>query len=147
MTVGKYNFPVKKFEFFETTADTGMILWGGSPADLFTNAVKALNKLIFGDISLAREGERLCLPCRVRGHDRESLMVNLLTEVLCLQEIRDLEVMELKTFRVHKNLIQGEWIARKPARMPIVVVKSITYHHLRVKRTLRGWNARVVVDL
>lgn len=138
---------VERFALFDTKADSGISIWGETRSALFRHAVMGLNHLMFGPSRRLAYTVLQSQPCKIAGHDPESLLVNLLSEIVFLQEERDIEVTDLSEIRLERGLLTGALFFIAPGRRCLRVVKSITYHQLKVQKTPRGWHARLVVDL
>ena len=135
------------FEILEHTADIGFRAHGGTLLDLFASAAEAL-------VSIALEVEEIApreaYPIAAEGEDRESLLVNWLSEVLYLVDgrrigLRRFEIRELEDGRVAG---QGFGEPLDPARHRAkLVVKGVTYHQLKIAEDGDGWHAEVFLDI
>ena len=134
------------YEILEHPADIGFRVRAATEPELFAEAAKALVSIIL-DASAAHPIESAIT---AEAPDRESLMVNWLNEVLYFTDGRRLVFAEFEISGLTETRIdctaRGE--ARDPQRHPpLLCVKAVTYHQLRVIREPDGWCAEVYVDI
>jgi SHS2 domain-containing protein len=138
---------VKRYEFFNHTADVGIRVFGNSLAELFENAGFALFDIIT-DISRVREGETRCIT--ISRDSIDELLVEWLSRLLYLNatelllcskfHIREIAEQSLtgkawgEIFQDHRHVIKTE-------------IKAVTYHGLRVYQDKGLWKATVVLDV
>ena len=135
------------FEILEHTADIGFRARGATVEELFQEAAAALVSVI---LDAEQIEPRIGYPLAASGDDRESLLVNFLSEVLYLV---DGERIAPRRFLIETledtcvaGLASGEPI--DPARhRSKVIVKGVTYHQLRIWRDRDGWAAEVFLDI
>jgi SHS2 domain-containing protein len=135
------------FEILEHTADIGFRVRARTLPELFETAALALESII-----LETEGvePRREYPLQASGGDRESLLVNWLSEVLYWI---DGERIAFRHFRVREltpDRVSGCGVGepRDPARHAgRLIVKAVTYHLLRVAETPQGWEAEIYLDV
>jgi SHS2 domain-containing protein len=138
---------VNSFRLLEHTADMGIEAEGDSLAALFRQTALGLRRIITacGDIRSRQE-----ILVEVEAQDREELLVNWLTELLFLLEVRQLLAAEViiesigdcrLRARVRGEVLDAErhFLERE--------IKAVTYHQIEVKRIAGGWRARVFIDL
>jgi protein archease len=135
------------YEILEHPADIGFRVRAATEPELFASAAEALVSLIL-DVSAARPVESVTITAEAA--DRESLMVNWLNEVLYFTDGRRLAFAEFEISSLTETRIdciaRGE--PRDPERHPpLLCVKAVTYHQLRVIREPDGWCAEVYVDI
>ncbi len=135
------------FEILEHTADIGFSARGDTLEELFQEAAAALVSVI---LDLDRIEPRVQYPLAASGDDRESLLVNFLSEVLYSV---DGERIALRQFRI--ETLDETRIAARAFGEPIdparhhskLIVKGVTYHQLRIWRDAEGWAAEVFLDI
>ena len=135
------------FEILEHPADIGFRAFGGTLAELFENAALALVSIAseIGDVA-----ERHEYHLEAAGTDQESLLVAWLSEVLywfdgkritfCRFHISAIDPHGLTAvaYGEPRNSIRHRF---KP------IVKAVTWHQLKVRKTGRGWMAEVYLDI
>ena len=136
-----------RFRLLAHTADVGFEAFGRTQGELFANSAHALMDLIVDCRSIQPVNQ---VPIEVRGADRESLLVNWLSEILFQH---DAEKWVFRKFEI-RNLTDRTLLAAAigekfdGARHRInVMVKAITYHQLLIEKTPHGWRAQVYVDI
>jgi SHS2 domain-containing protein len=135
-----------RYEVLSHTADTGIVAYGGSPAEAFTNAAFGMFDLMF-DLSgvLATEECRVEVQAETPGE----LLVAWLSALLAEAEIRGLAlsrfVVEEMTGGHLVGIARGSPTAELELRGP--PVKAVTYHDLAFEEVRGGWRARVIFDV
>ncbi len=135
------------FESFEVTADEGLRAWGRSMEEAFVNAARGMLDLIVDSKGLhPLESRRI----RVKGKDREALLVAWLSELLYLFEVEgflpvEYEIVSLDDQQL-EAMVRGDIL--DPARHSVKgLVKAATYHLLEVKEVAGKWQVQVVLDV
>ncbi len=135
------------FEILEHTADIGFRARARTLPELFEEAATALVSVALELDDLA---PRSAYPIAAAGEERESLLVNWLSEVLYWLDgsriaMRRFRVEQLTTDRV-TGMGWGEPYdpSRHKARL---IVKGVTYHQLRIEQDSQGWCAEVYLDI
>jgi SHS2 domain-containing protein len=125
---------VKRFEFIEHTADTGVIAYGSTLAEAFANAAYGMFSIIT-DLRTVREVESRVL--EVHEEDSETLLFEWLNRLIYSF---DVEMLIFKRFDVGKfdgyrlrATCYGEKYDASRHRLKIGI-KSATYHLLSVDK-------------
>ena len=158
----KPGLPVKEtdrkapFRELDHTADLRVEIRGKDEQDLFRNAVESLYLLLglpaVSDRREAVPAERL----EIKGQDPEEALVELLGELLyrATSERQRLNLQELSVRRGEEGaegcrvVVCGDWETLTDGEMAGQrEIKAVTYHDVQIRRTRRGWTARVVMDL
>ena len=158
----KLDLPVKKtdrkapFRELDHTADLRVEIQGEDEQELFRNAVESLYLLLglpaVSDRREAAPAERL----EIKGQDPEEALVKLLGELLyrATAERQRLNLRELSVRRGEEGaegcrvVVRGGWETLTDGEMAGQrEIKAVTYHGVQIRRTKRGWAARVVMDL
>ncbi len=132
---------------FPVTADQGIQAWAPDKAELFRQAALALWGLILdpADVRRAR-----AVSITADAPDDEILLVAWLNEQLYIAETEHLAAADCAVNAVSDTEITGTVWGEDldPGRHSVRGhVKAVTYNQLEIRRTPRGWEARVVVDL
>lgn len=150
----------KPYRFLDHPADVGFIVRGKDLPALFVNAALALSDYGW-ELKNVKATDEIHL--RVRAASLEDLLFSWLSDILFLT---DAEAWVFKRFTV-KRVAQsrtgrkagqpaGLWEIIAVARGEKFVegrhqartyIKAVTYHQLEVKKTARGWQARVYIDV
>jgi SHS2 domain-containing protein len=130
------------------TADLGVRIRGTSPADLFENACKTLDYIIFGIVPPAEK------PCSrkisLSGSDLADLMVRWLSEILYLFDgehlvVANADIHTLSTKDLKATLTTTPF---DPDYHEVLrEIKAVTYHGIKVTREKGIWTAEVIFDL
>ena len=144
------------FKELDHTADLRVEIRGKDEQELFRNAVESLYLLLgLQAVSDRRDvvpGERL----EIQGQDPEEALVGLLGELLyrATAERQRLNLQELSVRRGEEGEegcrvdVRGGWETLTAGEMAGQrEIKAVTYHDVQIRRTKRGWVARVVMDL
>jgi SHS2 domain-containing protein len=134
------------YEIFATTADMGIRFKGRNFAELYENALRGLNLLLFGRNPRASLGTG-SVPFRFRGDGPESVLVNLLAEVLFLVYQKRKKVIAIDFSRAERNSLDARLRLVSCILPPKADIKSVTYHNLRVVEKKGMIRAAVVFDV
>jgi SHS2 domain-containing protein len=141
------NMGVRPFDVLEHPADIGFRAFGNDLPDLFANAAMAMLS-IAGDPEAAEPSEEY--PMAIESGDRESLMVDWLSEVLFWFDGKRIAFREFSITALTDSALQA--IARGEPREPErhrarLIVKAVTYHQLKVEQRDGLWVAEVYLDI
>lgn len=134
------------FEVLEHTADIGFRASGASWSELLMNASLAL-------VSIAMELEdiepRTAYPIAAQGEDRESLLVNWLSEVLYYVDGEQVALRRFEMQRADEGSAVGIGFGepRGERHHAKLIVKGVTYHQLLVEQKADGWVCEVFLDI
>ena len=140
---------MKKFKFLAHTADIKFQAFGSNLENCFENAALALKKII----NKEKVNEKIKKQIKVKGKDLESLLYNLLEELLFLFETKDFiwDKLKIKIKDQDKKLelnaeVLGDNIKNYRVRG---IVKAITYNEMFVKinEKKHQYVCQVVVDV
>ena len=138
----------RRYDLIEVTADVAIRARGSSLGQLYANAVWGMFDLICDSATVE---PALVWDMEVKAEDLESLMVDLLTDMLVLFEIDGMLVSSVETDVAPED---AGWVARVKVRGErhdntkhelLHDIKAVTYHTLEV-RPDEGW-ARVLFDI
>jgi SHS2 domain-containing protein len=137
----------KGFRILEHTADAGLEAYGKDLPELFANAARGLFQIITELPSIRESVER---EVRAEAPDPEALLVAWLNEFVFLF---DTERLLFRRFDVRE--CTGTTIRARACGEPVDLarhdiktgVKAATYHGLAIRRTKRGYTARIIVDI
>lgn len=137
---------MKKYEYFDVTADIGFKSYGKTLNEAFENAGLAIFNIISDTSNIEPEKE---ITFKIRSEDEISLLYDYLEELLFYHEV---EFMLFSEFHVEiddelklKATIKGEDIDwTKHERK--TEIKAITFHKMDVKKQ-SDWQLQAIVDL
>jgi len=132
---------------------------GGPPADLLVEGTGATLGEAVGNVALGMlnaitplEGieEKEMYTAEVEGTDLQSLIFNLLDELLFLNDSEGLTAKNIKVELDEKRLkasaqCRGERFSAATHKVGIAV-KAVTYHMMKIEKTMKGYALRMVFD-
>jgi len=130
--------------FVDHTSEIGLQVRAGSFGELLAEAAQGLARLMLREVPAVAGGEARELG--VSSHDRESLLVDWLNEILYVAETGlwvplELEVLEVSDTRIRARA-RGVMVEISPS-----MVKAATFHGLEVVETAEGFSAEVILDV
>jgi len=142
-----WNNMEKKFQIVDHTADIGIICYGKSLQQLFSNAALGLYSLMF---NVADIDEQMHRDIRLSAKDRDGLLVDWLNELIYLFDVDRIIFSRFVFNRLNDTSLQahcfGDTIDAK--HQPIKrEVKAATYHMLKITQKKNSYQAQVVFDI
>jgi SHS2 domain-containing protein len=135
-----------RYEVLDHTADTGVVVYGDTLADLFENVGYAMFDLMF-DLRAVPGGRDV--PVIAGGDLWEDLLVEWLSELLAQAESRRLAFSGFTVDRIEEGGVQGSASGSPMDGLELrgPPIKAVTYHDLAVVETPDVWWARVIFDV
>ena len=136
---------MKKFEFIEHTADTGLVAYGETLAGAFANAATGMFSII-ADLESVREVESRRV--EVSEADMESLLFEWLNNLIYIFDVEEMifKRFDIVEFKEDKLLAVCHGEKYDSSRHHLKTeVKSATYHMLEVDREKN--KVRVIFDI
>jgi len=132
------------FEILEHTADVGIRASGPTIVEAFTETARGMFSII-GDAGGCDSS--LVVDVSADGHDNESLLHGLLSELLFLHEVEEVFLTELD-LTLDGLTVKGTGRGCPSSSASILSeIKAVTYHRLKVERTHDGWVCEVLFDI
>jgi len=139
---------MKEYETFPTTADVGIRIKGITYKDLFKNAIKGLNLLIFeNETSSQNYNSPIIYPFDFNGDSLENVLVNFLSEVLFLLYSKNRMTIDINFEEVSKNHLKADLVTFNLNLEPAIEIKSVTYHNLKVIEKKGIKYAEIIFDI
>ena len=136
-----------KYTLIDHTADIGIDIVGATLQELFSNAGFALFDII---TDLSKVECKVEHKVSISAIDREQLLVNWLTELLYLHDVKNLLFSEFCIMNITANQldasIRGETFV-EGKHVIKTEIKAVTYHCLSIVQEDHQWKARVIFDL
>lgn len=134
---------MKKFEVLEHTADLKIRAFGKNKAELFLNAMLAMQEGLRPKIKNKKAETKI----RIESEDLESLLVDFLSEINYLNEVNR-EVYQKAYFeKFSDKMLVAEISGRKVKRFGLQI-KGVTFHDLDIHQREDGiWEATVLFDI
>jgi len=135
-----------QFEILEHPADIGFRAFGATLPELFAHSAFAMLS-IAGDPLAAEPRERY--PLHVESGDRESLLVDWLSEVLYWYDGKRIAFRECRVNEICDTAIDATAIGepRTERHRSRLIVKAVTYHQLKIEQRGGLWAAEVYLDI
>lgn len=135
------------YEIIDHTADTGIRVWALNPAELFTEAARAMFELITetGRLSFTETRE-----IHIQGLDRTDLLVNWLRELLLLWSAEQHLVQSTRIITISESrLSAGVFVQPFDPEKHLIYtdIKAVTYHCAEAAPAEGGWEATVIFDV
>jgi SHS2 domain-containing protein len=130
--------------FVDHTSEIGLQVRAATFGELLAEAARGLARLMLREVPATAEGE--AREIEVSAHDRESLLVDWLNEILFVAETGlwiplEVEVLEASDTRIRARA-RGVTVEVSPS-----MVKAATFHGLKVVETAEGFSAEVILDV
>jgi SHS2 domain-containing protein len=135
------------YKIVGTTADLAISAIAGTLQGLYATAATGLFSLLADPSSIRPITQRTVT---AEAGDQVGLLIAFLNELLFLHESEDwlmasVSITTLSSTRI-EAVVAGEAI--DPTRHQIQHhIKAVTYHRASIRRTSRGWEATVIVDV
>lgn len=137
---------MRSYETFPTTADAGIRFQGRNFCELYGNALRGLNLLLFGRNPRRRAGGG-SVPFRFAGDGPENVLVNLMAAALALAYHEGKAVTAIDCGRAGPLRLEARLHLAPCPRPPRLEIKSATYHDLRVTERNGRLRAALVFDV
>ncbi len=135
------------YELFDHTADLGLRVEAPDLPSLFREAAEGLFSVIVAQIPRRAPAREVRI--RVEAQRTDYLFVDWLHELLYLFETERL-LLDGFDVEIHDMCLDATargWTVDEARDRLLHEVKAVTYHHLRVEQTERGWLAEVILDI
>ena len=130
------------FEEVAHTADWSVRVWGKDLNEPLSEAARAMNTLAGIQTSESPFLKRIFV---FESGDEDSLLIAFLTELIYFQEQENLA---FSIFDI-KNRDQQVTVTMRGSKIRKIekVVKAVTWHNLKIRHTLRGYETEIVFDV
>lgn len=137
----------KRFDFFEHTADIGIIAYGNTKEEAFTN-------IAYGMFTLLAETDNIThkksIDISITGYNQDEVLVGFLSELLYHSSVKQMvfnkvTVLELTPTSIHAKAYGEKYTPEK--HQLLQEIKTVTYHQLRIEDTGCGWEIQVIFDV
>lgn len=132
------------FEEIEHTADWAIRIQGRDLGELLANAARGMSHLLVADLNaLPRDVEKHLV---IEGDDRESLLVNWLSELAYWAEMEGIVFSTFDLRHVTPTRLQATVRGGQAPQLQ-KHIKAVTYHNLAIVKTGEGLETTVVFDV
>ncbi|GCC11412.1 hypothetical protein IPdc08_01467 [archaeon] len=137
---------MEMYEYFDVTADVGIIARGKSIDELFVNSARAVFNVMANLDKIKPVNE---VSFEISSNSIEELILDYLTYLLALKDIHGMLFSEFEV-GIDENNFKLRGIARgdeiKEEHEIKTEVKAITYHLMEIKKN-KLWEVKFVVDV
>jgi SHS2 domain-containing protein len=137
---------IKKYEFLEHPADIKIRSYGKDLNELFVNSALGMMEFLYG--TEIPQGQILATDyetIEIHAEDLDSLFVSWLAEILYSSEVNYRACVEYRILEIDEKHVVAEVGSGKAQAKDDI--KAVTYHDLKIEKTLDGWVATVVYDI
>jgi len=134
--------PQSGYEELDHTADWAMRVWAADPATLFAACVRGMYALSGIEVGA---GERVQRRIAMEAPDRETLLVDFLSELLFLAEEDGLAFDQLEIELNGTKLVAQ--LSGGPVAAIRKEIKAVTYHGMSIKQAGGEYSVEVVFDV
>jgi len=134
----------KKFEFLEHTADIKFRAFGKTLEEVFENSALAISSIYSKEKKISLKSKK---KISVKGRDKESLLYNFIEELIFLVDSENFVVSKAKVSIKNTSLTAEIYGDDVKNYTDLDQIKASTYHDMYIKKTKKGWEAQVVVDV
>ena len=143
---------MKKYEFFEHTADAKFKAYGKTLEEAFANAAEAMYDIILDQEQLEEMEAR---NIELKGHDEKALLYNFLEELIFLLDAEFFALKATKSMRITKegegfSLTATLWGQKLNSGIQTEKhVKAVTYNDMEINHDKKSghYEVQVVLDL
>ena len=141
---------MEKYQTFSTTADVGIRIHGINWADLYHSALKGTNLLFFGESTvddIVSSSIPEMYPFEFLGDNCENVLVNFLSEITYLLQEEGKYTKDFNIVEARQKSLKAELIIYPCRKTPLLEIKSVTYHNLKVVDGKNGKYTEVIFDV
>jgi len=137
---------VKKYEFFEHTADIGLKIYGKTLTELFINAAEGMFEAI-ADTGTVAAQHTIEISISEQAENDAELLRLWLQELLYYYSTTEIVFVEFLIHTLTLNNLKATVKGDKAFGKIKTEIKAVTYHQLEVKRSKDGYEATVIFDV
>ncbi len=137
-----------EYKFLSHTADVKFRAYGTTLSEMYKNSIYAVTKIICKDKVKSLKKIKV----KVKGHDNESLLYNLIEEIIYLTEVKNFIPSKIVKIKINKSkfILEAEIIGDKASNYDMEVhIKAPTYNEMytQYNKRLDKWVCQVVLDV
>ncbi|MBT3416444.1 archease [Candidatus Woesearchaeota archaeon] len=135
-----------KFEYLSHTADAKFRAFGKDIDEAFVNSALAMFNIL-GDTTDVKITKKIKIELKEKNY--ESLLYSFLEELLFLLETENLFLSNINNLKINKDfslncIVEGDDLQKYDLKGDI---KAVTYSDMEIKKTNKGYEIVVVVDI
>lgn len=141
---------MKRFEFFEHTADIAVRVYGATLKELFTSAALAMYAVLVAKKKNKPRSELKEIVFEKSAEELEDLLKSWLDELLFYFSTEGLILHRIKVLTLSEGAFSAKVLFdRLDAEYYEIKneIKAVTYHELKVEKIRGRWRAQVIFDV
>jgi len=132
----------KKYEILEHPADLKIRSYGKDIAKVFSNMLLGMFESCRPEMTKEKKSREI----KIKSEDRESLLVNFLSEALSLADINKEVYLKAKFNQLKDNYLEAKLEGYKIESKELEI-KAVTWHGLKIEKKNDVWQAIVLFDI
>lgn len=132
------------WEEIEHTADLALRVRSTNLAGLFEGAARGMFALM--TLTCQTNTTLLTRSVVLVSYDRDTLLVDWLTELLFIIQDRKLAPLDMEILKMSNEAIEARVIGGRPCYYEREI-KAITYHELKIQQTEAGFETTIIFDV
>lgn len=139
---------MKRFEIFEHTADIGIIAYGKTLKQAFTNSAYGMFSIVVYDLNQVQTSKTVDI--EVYGNDLEEILVAFLSELLYNHTVGNLILKKFSIKEIGNTFLKAKAYGElyDPNRHEILhEIKTVTYHQLKIEKKEGYFRIQVIFDI
>jgi len=139
---------MKRFEFFEHTADIGVIAYGKTLKQAFANTAYGMFSILVDNLHKVNTQKTVTI--EVSGNDLQEILVAFLSELLYNHTVGNLILKKFSIKEIRDTFLKakaaGEYY--HPNRHKLLhEIKTVTYHQLKIEEKEGYFRIQVIFDI
>jgi len=131
-----------KYEILEHLADLKIRSYGKEMAEVFSNMLAGMSKSCRSELTKEKVNREI----KIESPDRESLLVNFLSEALSLADINKEVYLKVKFNQLKDNYLEVKLEGYK-IKSKELEIKAVTWHDLKIEKKDNLLEATVLFDI
>ena len=133
-----------KYEFLDHTADIKIKAYGKTQEEAFENLVLAISEYLSKEQKIKPKKTKTI---EVHGTDKENLLYNFIDELIYLYDAENFIVSKAEINFLGNNIKAALYGDDTKNYKDLDHIKAATYAEMHVKKTEKGWELQVVLDV
>jgi len=139
---------MKRFEFFEHTADIGVIAYGKTLKQAFANTAYGMFSILVDNLDKVNTQKTVTI--EVSGSDLQEILVAFLSELLYNHTVGNLILRKFSIKEIGDTFLKARASGEMydPNRHKLVhEIKTVTYHQLKIEEKEGYFRIQVIFDI
>ncbi len=139
---------MKRFEFFEHTADIGVIAYGKTLKQAFANCAYGMFSILVENLNQVNTSKTVHV--EVKGNDLQEILVAFLSELLYNHTVGNLILKKFSVKEIGDTFLKAKVYGEgyDPNRHELShEIKTVTYHQLKIEEKEGYFRIQVIFDI